>query len=124
MEGVARPLALGVAAGLTEVEILGPRECRGVREEYMPGRGVAEGSNAIEVFLFGIGVAGTGFAAIEASDKGGEGGVASGRSDSAFERGGVEAVVGEDSVVADVDVSETGERARKDSPASRFEVLR
>lgn len=122
IEGVARPL--GVAAGFIEFGILGPRECRGGRAEYMPGRGVAEGSNAMELFRIGMGVEGTGFAAIEASDKGGEGGVASGSIESAFERGGVEAVVGEDSVVADVDVSETGERGRKESPASRFDVLR
>lgn len=122
IDGVARPL--GVAAGFIELEMLGPRECRGGLEEYMPGRGVAEGSSAMEVFRFGIGVEGIGLAGMEASDRGGEGGVVSGGIESAFERGGVEAVVGEDSVVADVDVSETGERGRRESPASRLDVLR
>lgn len=83
IEGVARPL--GVAALFAETGMLGPRECRGGREEYNPGRGVAEGSSAMEPFRVGIGVEGTGFEAIEASDSGGEGGVTSGRRDSVFE---------------------------------------
>ena len=32
--------------------------------------------------------------------------------------------MGDDSAVADVDVSDTGERGRKEWPASRLEVLR
>jgi hypothetical protein len=61
---------------------------------------------------------------MEASDKGGDGGVASGSTVSAFVRGGVDAAVGEERVVADVEASETGERGRRESPASRLEVLR
>lgn len=119
IEGVARPL--GVAVGLAEM--LGPRECRGARE-YKPGRGVADGSMAMELFRLGIGVENAGFAGIDASDNGGDGGVMSGREASGFVCGGVEAFVGEERVVAEVDVSDTGERGRSESPASRFEVLR
>jgi hypothetical protein len=72
---------------------------------------VAAGSFvAIEGFRLGMGVEGTGLAEMGASDSGGEGGVVSGRRLSAFECGGVEAAVGEERVVAEVDASETGER--------------
>jgi hypothetical protein len=65
----------------------------------------------------GIGVAGIGLVEGGASDNGGEGGVVSGRRVSDLMRGGVDAAVGEESVVADVDASETGERGRNESPA-------
>jgi hypothetical protein len=77
IEGVARPL--GVAALLKAADMLGPREWRGPLDEYMPGLGVTEGSRAREPFRFvDMGVESTGFAAREASDSGGDGGVASG----------------------------------------------
>jgi hypothetical protein len=65
----------------------------------------------------GIGVAGIGLVEGGASDKGGEGGVVSGRRESDFILGGVDAAVGEERVVADVDASEAGERGRSESPA-------
>jgi hypothetical protein len=68
-------------------------------------------------FRLGIGVEGTGLEEIGASDNGGDGGVLSGRRVSGFTRGGVEAVVGDESVVAVVDASEAGERGRNESPA-------
>jgi hypothetical protein len=70
-----------------------------------------------------MGVVGKGFAETEASDNGGDGGVASASAVSGCVRGGVE-VVGDERVVADVDASDTGERGRKESPASRLDVLR
>lgn len=110
-----------------DIGMLGPRECRGGRDVlywYMPGLGVAAGSSAIDPFRAGIGVEGTGLALREASDRGGEGGVASVRVVSALSWGGVDAAVGDDIEVVDVAVSETGERGRKESPASRCDVLR
>jgi hypothetical protein len=103
--------------------MLGFRECLG-RESYRPARGVAAGSCAIDCLRLSIGVAGTGFVASGASDSGGEGGVVSGRRVSDLVRGGVEAVVGEERVVADVDASEAGERGRNASPARWFDTLR
>lgn len=64
-----------------------------------------------------MGVAGIALVVGGASDKGGDGGVASGRRPSGFVRGGVDAAVGEDTVVADVEASEAGERGRNESPA-------
>jgi hypothetical protein len=55
---------------------------------------------------------------MDASDKGGDGGVASKCAVPTFELGGVEAVGDSDTVVAEVDVSETGERGRKESAES------
>jgi hypothetical protein len=121
MEGVLRPLAAN--GFFADTGMLGPRECRGARPWYKPGRGVADGSRAIEVFRPGIGVLGIGFAVIEASDSGGEGGVASGSGVSGFVCGGVEAV-GDESVVTEVDASDAGERGRNASPARAFDVLR
>jgi hypothetical protein len=117
MEGVARPLAL--VLGLEVADTLGPLVCRGGRERNEDeARGVAAGSiGATEPFLLGMGVKGTGFAEIGASDSGGEGGEASGGSTSALECGGVEAAVTEEMVVAEVEASETGERGLKASPA-------
>ncbi len=65
--------------------MLGPLECRGAREEYIPARGVVPGSSAMELRRMGIGVIGAGLEESGASDKGGDGGVASGRRPSAFE---------------------------------------
>lgn len=113
IEGVARPLVLPFA----DTGMLGPRECRGGRDWYAPGRGVVAGSRAIDPFRRGTGVAGTVLALIEASDRGGDGGVASVRTVSDFECGGVDAVVGEEREVAEVAVSETGERGRRESEA-------
>lgn len=122
IEGVARPLALGV---LADIGMLGPRECRVGRDEYTPGRGVAEGSSAIDFFrAVGMGVEGTALAVMEASESGGDGGVTSGRSASDLLCGGVEAVVGDESAVATVEVSDTGDRGRSASLAKRLEVLR
>jgi hypothetical protein len=59
---------------------------------------------------------------MEATESGGDGGVLSTTDVSDF-GGGVDAV-GDDNVVADVDVSETGERGRKVSVDSRCDVLR
>jgi hypothetical protein len=73
---------------------------------------------------FGIGVEGTGLVESGASESGGEGGVVSGRRASGLVRGGVEAVVGEERVVADVDASEAGERGRNESPDRWFDTLR
>lgn len=120
IDGVARP----VVPDFADMGMLGPRECRGGRDWYMPGRGVVDGSSAIEPFRAGIGVTGTALALTDASDKGGDGGVASVRTVSALECGGVEAVVGDDKVVAEVAVSERGERGRRFSAASNCEVLR
>ncbi len=89
----------------------------------MAGLGVVAESRLTDPFRRGIGVAGAGFALMDASDRGGDGGVASSRNASAFERGGVDAV-GDDSVVAEVAVSDTGERGRRESAASRLDVLR
>ena len=113
MEGVAR------VAGA-----LGPLECRGGRDEYIPARGVALGSSATELLRMGIGVTGAGLVESGASDKGGDGGVASGRRASGLEWGGVEAAVGEDNVVAEVEASETGERGLNESPARWLDTLR
>lgn len=71
----------------------------------------------MEPFRTGIGVDGVLLTVTEASDRGGDGGVASVRMVSGLEWGGVE-VVGEESVVAEVDVSDTGERGRKESAES------
>lgn len=72
----------------------------------------------MEPFLVGKGVDGTLFAGADVSDSGGDGGVWSVSVVSAFEGGGVD-VVGEDNVVAEVEVSETGERGRKVSVDSK-----
>lgn len=69
------------------------------------------------------GVEGTVFAVAEVSESGGDGGVASGIDVSDFSGGGVE-VVGEESVVAEVDVSERGERGRSVSVDRKCEVFR
>jgi hypothetical protein len=69
-------------------------------------------------------VEGTGRDDSGASDSGGDGGVVSGRRASGFVRGGVDAAVGEERVVAVVDASEAGERVRNESPARWFETLR
>lgn len=71
----------------------------------------------MEPLRVGIGVLGTGRDEGGASDSGGEGGVTSGRRVSGFECGGVEAAVGEERLVAVVEVSDTGERGRNESPA-------
>ena len=114
MEGVARPLT--PVLGLGAADTLGPRECRGGRDWYNPARGVAAVSSAaMEPLRIGMGVFGTGRVDSGASDNGGDGGVVSGRRASDFEWGGVEAAVGEDSVVAEVEASETGERGRNES---------
>lgn len=119
IDGVARPLILALDVAAT----LGPLECRGGLW-YRPARGVAAGSTAAtEGLRLGIGVDGTVPADTGASDSGGEGGMESGRRESVAERGGV-ANVGEESVVADVDASETGERGRSASPAKWLETLR
>src|SRR5690242_1115695 len=60
---------------------------------------------------------------MDVSERGGEGGVSSVRIVSAFERGGVD-VVGDDKFVAEVDVSDRGERGRNESAESISEVLR
>ena len=113
---MARPLAAELG-GRDDPDMLGPRECRGARA-YIPARGVVPGSSgAIEFFRLGMGVAGTGFAVMGASESGGDGGVVSGCRTSAIECGGVEAAVGEESVVAVVDASDIGERGLKASPA-------
>jgi len=114
IEGVARPLVpmLGRAAGM-----LGPREWRGSRGWCNAGRGVAAESLVVEVFRIGMGVEGIGRLETGASERGGDGGVTSGRRAPALVCGGVEAAVGEDKVVADVDASEAGERGRNESPA-------
>ena len=70
----------------------------------------------MEGFRLGMGVAGKGLAETGASDSGGEGGVVAGCRLSAFECGGVEAAVGEERVVAEVEASETGERGLSASP--------
>jgi len=70
-----------------------------------------------EAFRVGIGVAGMGLVDTGASDNGGDGGVISGRRESDLVCGGVEAAVGDERVVADVDASEAGERGRNESPA-------
>jgi hypothetical protein len=70
----------------------------------------------MDPFRLGIGVEGTGRVDSGASESGGDGGVLSGRSVSGFGRGGVEAAVGEERVVAVVDASEAGERGRNESP--------
>jgi hypothetical protein len=70
-----------------------------------------------------MGVVGTGFAETEASDNGGDGGVASASAGSGCVRGGVDAV-GDDRVVADVDASDTGERGRNELLARILDVLR
>ena len=106
------------------VGALGPLECRGGRDEYIPARGVALGSSAIELLRKGIGVTGAGLVETGASDRGGDGGVASGRRASDFEWGGVEAAVGEDRVVAEVEASEAGDRGRNKSPARWLDTLR
>lgn len=90
----------------------------------MPGLGVVAGSRAMDPLRTGIGVEGTGFELMDVSDRGGDGGVASARSVSALEWGGVDAVVGDDREVAEVAVSETGERGRRESAASSCVVLR
>jgi hypothetical protein len=110
--------------GLGAADILGPRECLGCLDWCRPARGVAAGSSAIEPLRLGIGVEGTGRAEIGASDRGGDGGVVSDRKAPEFVRGGVEAAVGEERVVAVVDASEAGERGRNESPARWFETLR
>jgi hypothetical protein len=71
----------------------------------------------------GIGVEGTVRVETGASDNGGDGGVVSDRGASLL-RGGVDAAVGEERVVAVVDASEAGERGRNESPARWFETLR
>ena len=123
IDGVVRPLTPVPALGVADT--LGPLEWRGGREEYMPARGVAAGSiAAMEAFRLGIGVEGTRLVDSGASDSGGDGGVVSGRKASVLLCGGVEAAVGEDSVVADVEASDTGERGRNESPARWFDTLR
>jgi hypothetical protein len=122
IEGVARPLA--PILGRPAADTLGPRECLGGRDACRLARGVAAGSSAMDIFRLGIGVEGTSFEVGGASDKGGDGGVLSGRTAPIFERGGVEAVVGEERVVAEVDASEAGERGRNESPARWFDTLR
>jgi hypothetical protein len=114
IEGVARPLE----PVLADIEMLGPRECRGGRPWYRLGRGVVAGSYAIDAFRTDMGVDGGPLTVADASDKGGDGGVASNRAVPAFELGGVEVVGDNDTVVAEVDVSETGERGRKESAES------
>jgi len=114
IEGVARPLE----PVLTDMAMLGPRECRCGRPWYKLGRGVVAGSYAIDPFRTDKGVAGGALTVTDASDKGGDGGVASGRAVPVFELGGVKAVGDDDSVVVEVDVSETGERGRKESAES------
>ena len=79
--------------------MLGPRECRIGREEYVPALGVVPGSSAMELRRKGIGVIGAGLDDNGASDRGGDGGVASGCTLSTLECGGVEAAVGETAVV-------------------------
>jgi hypothetical protein len=98
--------------------MLGPLECRGGRPWYKLGRGVVAGSYAIDPFRTGIGVEGGALTVTDASDKGGDGGVASKCAVPTFELGGVDAVGESDTVVAEVDVSETGERGRKESAES------
>lgn len=71
-----------------------------------------------------MGVAGTIFVVMGASESGGDGGVVSGWRMSAIECGGVEAAVGDESVVADVDASDTGERGRIASLAMWLVILR
>jgi hypothetical protein len=71
-----------------------------------------------------MGVEGKGLVESGASDSGGDGGVMSGRRASGFDWGGVDAAVGEERVVADVDASEAGERGRNESPARWFDTLR
>lgn len=120
IEGVARPLTLG----RDDADTLGPRECRGCLW-YRPARGVAAGSIvATEGFRLGIGVDRMGLLDTGASESGGDGGVESGRKESVVDRGGVDATVGEESVVADVEASDTGERGRSASPAKWLETLR
>ena len=68
----------------------------------------------MELLRVGIGVEGKVLTVADTSDKGGDGGVASVRMLSAFPCGGVD-VVGEGIVAAEVDVSERGERGRRDS---------
>jgi hypothetical protein len=121
IDGVARPLApklCRAAAGM-----LGLRECLGGRD-CRPARGVAAGSRAMDIFRLGMGVDGIGLEIGGASDSGGDGGVLSGRRAPVLVRGGVEVVVGEDRVVADVDASEAGERGRNESLARWFDTLR
>jgi hypothetical protein len=77
IEGVVRPLTPVLCRDATGT--LGPRECRGCLDWYRPGRGVADGSRAMEGLRLGIGVDGTALDDSGASDKGGEGGVMSGR---------------------------------------------
>lgn len=123
IEGVARPLAL-VLGARDDADRLGFRVCLGGRE-YKPARGVVPGSSgAIEFFRLDMGVEGMGRTVMGASESGGDGGVASGWRISAFECGGVEAAVGEDRLVADVDASEIGERGRRASPARWLDTLR
>lgn len=71
----------------------------------------------MDPFRTGIGVEGVVLTVTDASDRGGDGGVTSVCMVSGLEWGGVE-VVGDESVVAEVDVSDTGERGRKESAES------
>lgn len=77
----------------------------------------------MEPFRIGIGVDGMGFVAMELSESGGDGGVATARRESVFECGGVDAV-GDDRVVGAVEVSDKGERGRVESTERSSEVLR
>lgn len=90
----------------------------------MPGLGVVAGSSAIDPLRRGTGVDGIVLAFIEASDSGGDGGVALVRNVAGFECGGVDAAVGEERDVTDVAESDTGERGRSESAAMSWEVLR
>ncbi len=123
IDGVARPPAVTEFLA-ADKGMLGPRECLGGRAWYKPGRGVTEAFAAMELFRIGMGVIGEGLPVTETSDSGGDGGVASGSDVSGFVCGGVEAAVGDERPVADVDVSDTGERGRNVLPDSRLPVLR
>lgn len=78
----------------------------------------------MEALRLDMGVEGTRLVERGASDKGGDGGVASGRGASDLDWGGVEAAVGEESAVAEVEASDTGERGRSESPARWLDTLR
>lgn len=82
------------------------------------------GSSAIDPLRRGTGVDGIVLPVIDASDSGGDGGVALVRTVAGFECGGVDAAVGDESEVTDTVESDTGDRGRSESAAINWEVLR